>query len=303
MSEITLLILAAGMGSRYGGLKQLDPMGPHGETVLDYSVFDALRAGFNKVVFVIRRDFEEEFKSKVGSKFDQKVKVQYAFQDLHDLPDGYTVPEGRVKPWGTTHAVLAAEPLINEPFAMINADDFYGRDAYAKLAENLKTLRPKNGIAQYSMVGFKLRNTLSEHGSVSRGVCTSKDGKLTTVTEMTKIFKTPTGASNQEDPNNPIELTGDELVSMNFWGFTTDLFPQLHVAFEDFLKNHGEDPKSESYIPKVVDALINSNQAEVEVLETTSTWFGVTYPEDKNIVVKSIKDLTDTGEYPSPLWS
>lgn len=303
MSDITLLILAAGMGSRYGGLKQLDPMGPHGETVLDYSVFDALRAGFNKVVFVIRRDFEEEFKTKVGSKFDQKVNVQYAFQDLHDLPDGYTVPEGRVKPWGTTHAVLAAESQIDGPFAMINADDFYGRDAYAKLAENLKTLRPKNGITQYSMVGFKLRNTLSEHGSVSRGVCTSKEGKLTTVTEMSKIFKTPTGASNQEDPNNPVELTGEELVSMNFWGFTTDLFPQLHVAFEDFLKNHGADPKSESYIPKVVDALIKTGQAEVEVLETTSTWFGVTYPEDKNIVVKSIKELTDAGEYPSPLWS
>ncbi|TLD71914.1 nucleotidyltransferase [Phragmitibacter flavus] len=303
MSEPTLLILAAGMGSRYGGLKQLDPMGPHGETVLDYSVFDALRGGFKKVVFVIRRDFEEEFKSKVGSKFDQKVTVEYAFQSLDDLPAGFTVPEGRVKPWGTTQAVLAAESKIDGPFAMINADDFYGRDAFAKLAANLGTLHPKDGKTQYSMVGFQLRKTLSEHGSVSRGVCTSKDGKLTTVTEMTKIFKTPTGASNQEDPQNPVELSGDELVSMNFWGFTTDLFPQLHIAFEDFLKQHGEDPKSESYIPKVVDALIQSGQAEVEVLETTSSWFGITYPEDKNVVVESIKQLTDNGEYPSPLWA
>lgn len=302
MSEPTLLILAAGMGSRYGGLKQLDPMGPHGETVLDYSVFDALRGGFKKVVFVIRRDFEEEFKSKVGSKFDQKVTVEYAFQSLDDLPDGFTVPEGRVKPWGTTQAVLAAESKIDGPFAMINADDFYGRDAFAKLAANLGTLHPKDGKTQYSMVGFQLKKTLSDHGSVSRGVCTSKDGKLTTVTEMTKIFKTPTGASNQEDPQNPVELTGDELVSMNFWGFTTDLFPQLHVAFEDFLNQHGEDPKSESYIPKVVDSLIKSGQAEVEVLETTSSWFGITYPEDKNVVVESIQALTDSGEYPSPLW-
>ena len=302
MSEPTLLILAAGMGSRYGGLKQLDPMGPHGETVLDYSVFDALRAGFKKVVFVIRRDFEDEFKKKVGSKFDQRVTVEYAFQSLDDLPEGFKVPDGRVKPWGTTQAVLAAEKCIDGPFAMINADDFYGRDAFAQLAKNLPTLHPKEGKTQYSMVGFKLSNTLSEHGSVSRGVCTSENGRLTTVTEMTKIFKTSTGASNQDDPNNPVELTGNELVSMNFWGFTPDLFPQLHVAFEDFLKLHGEDPKSESYIPKVVDALIKSQQAEVEVLETTSSWFGITYPEDKNFVVNSIKELTDKGEYPSPLW-
>lgn len=302
MNKPTLLILAAGMGSRYGGLKQLDPMGPYGETVLDYSVFDALRGGFGKVVFVIRRDFEDEFKTKVGSKFDQRVPVEYAFQSLDDLPEGYSVPDGRVKPWGTTHAVLAAESLIHEPFAMINADDFYGADAFAKLAANLITLAPKNGKPQYSMVGFKLSNTLSEHGSVSRGVCTSADGKLTTVTEMTKIFKTDTGARNDDDPKNPVHLTGNELVSMNFWGFTTDLFPQLRTAFEDFLKLHGNDPKSESYVPKVVDALIKSNQADVEVLETTSTWFGITYPEDKNFVVNSIKALSDSGAYPSPLW-
>lgn len=303
MSKPTLLILAAGMGSRYGGLKQLDPMGPHGETVLDYSVFDALRGGFGKVVFVIRRDFEEEFRSKVGSKFDQRVPVEYAFQALDDLPEGFSVPEGRVKPWGTTHAVLAAEGVIDGPFAMINADDFYGEDAFAKLAANLNQLTPKDGKAQYSMVGFQLKKTLSEHGSVARGVCTSKDGKLATVTEMTKIVKTDDGARNEEDPANPVELTGNELVSMNFWGFTPELFPQLREAFVDFLKQHGNDPKSECYVPKVVDTLIKEGKADVEVLETSSSWFGVTYPEDKEVVVGSIKKLTDNGEYPSPLWA
>lgn len=304
MSQPTLLILAAGMGSRYGGLKQLDPMGPHGETVLDYSVFDALRAGFGKVVFVIRRDFEDEFKTKVGSRFDRKIPVEYAFQSLTDLPAGFTVPEGRTKPWGTTHAVLAAEKLLHEPFAMINADDFYGRDAFAKLAEDLRKPRSTGAsVKNYSMVGFQLKNTLSEHGSVARGVCTSQNGKLASVTEMTKIVKTATGARNEEDAANPVELTGNELVSMNFWGFTPELFPQLHTAFVDFLKQQGNDPKSECYVPKVVDALIKAGQAEVEVLETTSSWFGVTYPEDKAVVVSSIKKLTDAGEYPGPLWA
>lgn len=299
----TLLILAAGMGSRYGGLKQLDPMGPNGETVLDYSVFDALRAGFGKVVFVIRRDFEDEFKSKVGSRFDSRVPVEYAFQSLTDLPEGFTVPEGRVKPWGTTHAVLAAEEQVREPFAMINADDFYGQDAFAKLATNLSTLQPVDGRKRYSLVGFQLKNTLSDHGSVARGVCTSKDGKLTSVTEMTKIVKTPSGARNEEDPANPIELTGNELVSMNFWGFTPDVFPQLRESFIEFLKKEGGNAKSECYVPKEVDHFIKQGTAEVEVLQTSSSWFGVTYPEDKEVVVASIKKLTDAGEYPAPLWS
>ena len=303
MTNPTLLILAAGMGSRYGGLKQLDPMGPNGETVLDYSVFDALRAGFGKVVFVIRRDFEDEFKQKVGSRFTHKVPVEYAFQSLTDLPAGFSVPEGRVKPWGTTHAVLAAEQVIHEPFAMINADDFYGHDAFAKLATDLRKPRPPGAaVKNYSMVGFQLRNTLSEHGSVARGVCTSRNGKLASVTEMTKIVKTANGARNEEDAAQPIELTGHELVSMNFWGFTPELFPQLREAFVDFLKQHGAEQKSECYVPKVVDLLIKAGKAEVEVLETSSSWFGVTYPEDKPIVVNSIKVLTDAGEYPAPLW-
>ena len=291
------------IGHRYGGLKQLDPMGPHGETVLDYSVFDALRGGFGKVVFVIRRDFEDEFKTKIGSRFDQKLPVDYAFQALDDLPEGFSVPEGRVKPWGTTHAVLAAEKLVNEPFAMINADDFYGRDAYQKLAADLTASHPSNGaLKRYSMVGFQLKNTLSEHGSVARGVCTSDHGKLTTVTEMTKIVKTATGARNEEDPSHPVELTGHELVSMNFWGFTPEIFPQLRERFLTFLQNHGQEAKSESYVPKVVDSLIKDGQAEVEVLESSGSWFGVTYPEDKPIVVDSIAKLTNAGDYPSPLW-
>jgi len=302
-SAPTLLILAAGMGSRYGGLKQLDPMGPNGETVLDYSVFDAQRAGFGKVVFVIRRDFEEEFKTKVGSKFAHRIPVEYAFQALTDLPEGFTVPAGRTKPWGTTHAVLAAEGLIHEPFAMINADDFYGQDAYVKLAADLKKPRPAGApVKQYSMVGFQLKRTLSEHGSVARGVCTSTNGKLSTVTEMTKIVKTDTGARNEEDPAHPVELTGNELVSMNFWGFTPEIFPQLRSAFVNFLKAHGGEEKSECYVPKEVDLLIKAGAAEVEVLETTSSWFGVTYPEDKAIVVASIAKLTEAGQYPAPLW-
>jgi NDP-sugar pyrophosphorylase family protein len=302
MTPPTLLILAAGMGSRYGGLKQVDPMGPHGETVLDYSVFDAKRAGFGKVVFVIRRDFEEEFKTKVGSRFDNHIAVEYAFQSLDDLPAGFKVPEGRVKPWGTSHAVLAAEKLIHEPFAMINADDFYGRDAFAKLAADLLKSRPQDGMGHYSMVGFQLRNTLSENGSVARGVCTSRNGKLASVTEMTKIVKTATGARNDEDPAQPVELTGGELVSMNFFGFTPELFPQLHGEFEKFLKASIGDLKAECYIPKVVDLLIRDGKAEVEVLETSGSWFGVTYPEDKPVVVASIKKLVDAGEYAAPLW-
>ncbi len=300
----TLLILAAGMGSRYGGLKQLDAMGPNGEVVMDYSVFDAIRTGFGKVVFVIRRDFEEQFKQQLGRRFSQHIRVEYAFQDLHDLPAGFTVPEGRTKPWGTSHAMLAAEALIHEPCLMINADDFYGRDAFAKMAADLSQPRPDDGRSHYSMVGFYLRNTLSEHGSVARGVC-SRDasGMLSSVTEMTKIFKTGSGAENRENPDAVARLTGDELVSMNFFGFTPDIFGRLRDAFTEFLREHGGDAKSECYVPKVVDMLIKTGQADVRVLETTGKWFGVTYPEDKAEVMAAIRELVRDGSYPSPLWS
>jgi dTDP-glucose pyrophosphorylase len=299
----TLLILAAGMGSRYGGLKQLDAMGPSGEVVLDYSVFDAIRAGFGKVVFVIRRDFEEQFRTQIGSKFGDRIEVDYAFQDINDLPSGYSVPEGRTKPWGTAHAVLAAEKVVHEPFLMINADDFYGRDAFAKIAADLATPRPADGKSHYSMVGYYLRNTLSDHGSVARGVCTrDASGMLSSVTEMTKIFKTASGAENREtDPALP--LSGSEVVSMNFFGFTPDIFAHLRAAFTEFLKVNGTDMKAECYVPKEVDALIQSGKAEVKVLESNDSWFGVTYPEDKADVVASIQSLVASGAYPQSLWS
>jgi NDP-sugar pyrophosphorylase family protein len=299
----TLLILAAGMGSRYGGLKQLDAMGPSGEVVLDYSVFDAIRAGFGKVVFVIRRDFEELFRTQIGSKFEGRIAVDYAFQDLNDLPAGFSVPEGRTKPWGTAHALLAAANVVNEPFLMINADDFYGQDAYKKIAADLVQPRPNDGKSHWSMVGFYLKNTLSEHGSVSRGVCKcDANGMLATVTEMTKIFKHGSGAENREVEGAYVPLTGDEVVSMNFFGFTPDIFPQLRQAFAEFLSKRGNELKSECYVPAEVDALINVGKAEVRVLETTGKWFGVTYPEDKAEVVASIRKLIDAGEYPQSLW-
>ncbi len=291
------------MGSRYGGLKQIDPMGPHGETVLDYSVFDAIRAGFGKVVFVIRRDFEDVFRTQVGAKFDRRIPVEYAFQDINDLPDGFTVPEGRTKPWGTTHAMLAAETCIHEPCVMINADDFYGRDAFAVIARHLSSPQPASGKSHYCMVGFRLSNTLSEHGSVARGVCTvDASGCLTSVTEMTKIFKTATGAENRETEGSFIPLTGEEPVSMNFWGFTPDFFAHLRREFVSFLQKAGHEQKSECYVPKVVNDLIQTGDAEVAVLPTSSKWFGVTYPEDKEIVVSSIRALSEAGDYPMPLW-
>jgi NDP-sugar pyrophosphorylase family protein len=299
----TLLILAAGMGSRYGGLKQIDPMGPSGETVLDYSVFDALRSGFGKVVFVIRRDFEHQFRSQVGAKFESRIPVEYAFQALEDLPPGFSVPEGRSKPWGTTHAMLAAESLIHEPCVMINADDFYGRDAFESIARFLKQPAPASDRSQYCMVGFKLKNTLSAHGSVARGVCTADaDGNLTSVTEMTKIFQTTSGAENREEGSPVIPLTGEEPVSMNFWGFTPEIFGQLREAFVGFLRREGSELKSECYVPKVVDVLIRSAKARVRVLPTTSRWFGVTYPEDKKSVQENIRALAESGEYPHRLW-
>lgn len=299
----TLLILAAGMGSRYGGLKQLDAMGPSGEVVLDYSVFDAIRAGFGKVVFVIRRDFEEQFRNQIGSKFGDRIQVDYAFQDINDLPAGFTVPEGRTKPWGTAHAVLAAENVVNEPFLMINADDFYGRDAFAKIGADLIQPRPEDGKSHYSMVGFYLKNTLSDHGSVARGVCTrGEDGMLSSVTEMTKIFKTADGAENRES-EPPVKLTGEEVVSMNFFGFTPDIFGHLRAAFTKFLETNGTDMKAECYVPKEVDVLIRDGKADVKVLESNDSWFGVTYPEDKADVVASIRALVAAGAYPENLWA
>lgn len=295
----TLVVLAAGMGSRYGGLKQVDPVGPSGEAILDYSVFDAVRGGFGKVVFIIRHDFEAEFKEKVGKKYEGLVPVEYCYQDINDLPAPYKVPEGRTKPWGTAHATRAARKVVHEPFAVINADDFYGRDAFAKLGAFLAEAKPMH----FAMVGYKLALTLSENGSVARGICdVAADSSLKSVTEMTKIVRTADGAENREDPEHPVKLTAKELVSMNLWGFTPELFDALEARFPAWLAANGTKEKSEWYIPFVVDELIHEGKADCKVLPTESSWFGVTYREDKPFVMAEIKKLVDSGEYPSKLF-
>ena len=292
----TLVVLAAGMGSRYGGLKQVDPVGPSGEAILDYSVFDAIRGGFGKVVFIIRKDFEAEFKEKVGSKYEGMIPVDYCFQDLNDLPEPYKVPEGRTKPWGTAHATRSARSIVKEPFAVINADDFYGRDAFAKLGAFLSEAKPM----QFAMVGYKLELTLSENGSVARGVCkVAEDGALESVTEMTKLVRAGDTAENQEDSANPVKVPLDARVSMNLWGFSPELFDELERRFPEWLAENGAKEKSEWYIPFVVDELIREGKATCKVLPTESSWFGVTYREDKPFVMAEIKKLVDAGEYPA----
>ncbi len=298
----TLLVLAAGMGSRYGGLKQIDPMGPSGETILDYSVFDALRAGFDKVVFIIRPDFERDFRERVAARFTDKVEVDFAFQTLDRLPTGFTPPAGREKPWGTTHAILCAREQVRTPFAVINADDFYGRDSYAVLGADLSVMAP--GSTDYSMVGFTLKNTLSEHGTVARGVCrTGPDGRLTDIRELTKISWTPTGAEHRGEDGTVVPLSGEEPVSMNMWGFAPSIFGLLETDFRAFLAAKGGELKSESYIPITVGSLVSAQKASCRVLRTGSAWFGVTYREDKPKVQASIQSLVTRGEYPANLWS
>ena len=308
----TLVVLAAGMGSRYGGLKQVDPVGPAGEAILDYSVFDAIRGGFGKVVFVIRKDIEEAFRKQVGAKYEGLVPVDYCFQDLHDLPVPFTVPEGRTKPWGTAHAVRAARAVVKEPFAVINADDFYGRDAFAKLGQALsqsaevegsRLTTADEGRLHLYMAAYRLDLTLSENGSVARGICDiAPDGTLRGVTEMTKLVRAGEIAENREDESNPVRLPLDSRVSMNCWGFTPQLFDELEVRFSKFLAARGTELKSEWYIPFVVDELIREGKADCKVLPTDASWFGVTYREDKPFVVDSIGKLVAAGEYPAPLF-
>lgn len=299
----TLLVLAAGMGSRYSGLKQMDPMGPNGETVLDYSVYDAIRAGFGRVVFIIREDFAEAFRQGVGVRFADSITVDYAFQELDDLPPGFTVPEGRTKPWGTAHAIRAARHLVEGSFAVINADDFYGSDAYVRAAEFLNAPHDEHAIAHYAMVGYPLINTLSDHGDVNRGICTrNAEGLLTGVEEYVKIERDADGVvrGNALDGTRK-EVCENSPVSMNFWAFSHCFIDHLETEFTLFMKDCGQVEKSENYIPTVVDALIRSGQADCAVLDTTSHWFGVTYPEDKQHVVASIRKLIETGEYPAVL--
>lgn len=293
----TLLLLAAGMGSRYGGLKQLDAMGPSGQTMIDYAVLDAIRAGFGKIVFVIRKDFEEEFREKIGQGYEDKIQVEYAFQQLDDLPGAYTVPEGRTKPWGTAHAVRAARDLIAEPFAVINADDFYGREAYTQMSEHLRALPEKDALS-LSMVGYVLKNTLSPHGTVNRGICQMNKSELQSVEEFTGIGIDEDGVLRGEDSQGKrSQLSGDAIVSMNFWGFSPALFTSLETGFENFLAERGGEMKSEYYLPSLVDQLIQEGRENCPVLKTDSPWFGVTYPEDKSRVVESIAKLTEAGVY------
>ena len=293
MKDITLLIMAAGMGSRYGGLKQLDSVGPNGETIIDYSVYDAIRAGFNKVVFIIRREFEKEFKSQITSKYEGSIQVEFAFQELNNLPDGFECPPDRQKPWGTGHAILSAADLIQEPFVVINGDDFYGLESYQIVSDYYK-----NEGDMFTMVAYELGNTLSEFGGVTRGLCTLENDLLSTVIETSNLERSESGVSSDRN----IELDGSEPVSMNVWGFTPDLFPYLRSMFNDFLKLEGKELKSEFFIPSVVNNLVQSNIKAVKVLKTGSSWFGVTYKEDKPHVVNKIKSLIDNDEYPLKLF-
>lgn len=297
----TLYVLAAGMGSRYGGLKQLDGVGPNGETIMDYSIFDAIRGGFGKVVFVIRKDFEADFREKVLNKYINHIPVELVFQSPDKLPEGFTCPADRVKPWGTNHAVMMGKEVINEPFAVINADDFYGRDSFAVLG---KWLSEKEGNAnQYCMVGYRVGNTLSESGTVSRGVCSMDSNRmLTDVVERTKIARIDGKVQYKDEQDNMVAIDDNTPVSMNMWGFTPDYFAHSDAAFVEFLQDNIENLKAEFYIPTVVNQLIQSGTSTVEVLDTTAGWFGVTYAEDRPSVVAKIQALVDAGEYPAKLF-
>lgn len=300
----TLLLLAAGMGSRYGGLKQLDGLGPHGETIMDYSIYDAIKAGFGKIVFVIRKDFEQEFRDRVLSKYEGHVPAELVFQALDALPEGFGVPEGRVKPWGTNHAVLMAKDAIKEPFCVINCDDFYNRDAFQVMGKFLSEL-PEGSANRYAMVGFRVGNTLSDNGTVARGIC-SKDaqGNLTTVVERTEIMRVDGPVCYKDEQGAWVAVDDNTPVSMNMWGFTPDYFDHSEAYFKDFLADpkNMENPKAEFFIPLMVNKLINEQTATVQVLDTTSKWFGVTYAADRDAVVAKIQGLVDDGTYPSKLF-
>ena len=298
----TLFVLAAGMGSRYGGLKQLDGVGPNGETIMDYSIFDAIRGGFGKIVFVIRKDFEEDFRKKIISKYENHIPVEVVFQSIDKLPEGFTCPADRTKPWGTNHAVLMGKDVIREPFAVINADDFYGRDSFAVIGKYLSEL-PEGVKNTYCMVGFRVGNTLSESGTVARGICSTDEHRhLTTVVERTEIMRTNGVVSYKDENGEWVGIEDNTPVSMNMWGFTPDYFKYSEDYFVDFLKENIDKPKAEYYIPLMVNKLINDGTATVEVLDTTSRWFGVTYAADRQGVVDKLKALADSGEYPSKLF-
>lgn len=295
----TLLVLAAGMGSRYGGLKQMDELGPNGESIIDYSIYDAIEAGFGKVVFVIRKSFADAFKERFEPKLADKIKTEYVYQALDDIPEEFTVPEGREKPWGTGHAMLMAKDVIKEPFGIINADDYYGREAYKQVNDFLNTSTDPN---EYAMVGYPIDKTLSEHGTVSRGICVVDDnGNLVEIIERTKIGWEGDKIFFYED-DGKTEVAGDVPVSMNFWAFKPEFFPLLEKEFRGFLETRGHELKSEYYFNVAVDSLIKKGIVKTKVLKTTSQWFGVTYKEDKPKVQEKFKELHAKGIYPSKLW-
>lgn len=300
----TLIIMAAGIGSRFGtGIKQLAKMAPNGEIIMDFSIYDAKEAGFTKVVFVIRKAIEKEFKEVIGNRLSKVMPVEYVYQELEDLPEGYEVPVGRVKPWGTGQAILACKDIVKEPFVIINADDYYGKEAYVKVHDYLVQEQPADDVLHICMAGFRLGNTLSDNGSVTRGLCHITDGKLTGVTETHNIFKTADGAESREDGQPAEKLDLNELVSMNMWGLTPAFMDTLYDGFVEFLQNvKAGDIKAEYLLPVMIDALIQKGTAQVDVLETKDTWFGVTYQEDKEVVIKAFKELTEAGVYPNGLY-
>ena len=287
--DITLVVMAAGMGSRFGGLKQIEPIGPKGEAILDFSVYDAVKAGFTKVVFVIKHAIEKDFKEFVGNRIENRVKVEYVFQEIDKLPEGYTCPEGREKPWGTAHAILCCKDVVKEPFAVVNADDFYGRSAFVKMAEFLKS-----DSDDYAMVGFRLVNTLTENGYVSRGVCDIENGELKSVTERTKIMDCK---YTEDDGATWTALPEDTVVSMNLWGFRPDVFRFIETGFKKFLDEKIDVPKSEYYLPAVVSERIENGEKSVKVLIAEDKWYGVTYKEDKQVVVDAIGKMVTDGLY------
>lgn len=307
--KITLVIMAAGIGSRFGGgIKQLAPVGLNGEIIMDYSIHDAIEAGFNKIVFIIRKDIKDAFKEAIGDRIekickDLDVEIAYAYQELNELPEGIELPAGRTKPWGTGQAVLACKEVLHEPFAVINADDYYGKEAYVKVHDYLVREQPADDVLHICMAGFRLGNTLSDNGSVTRGLCHITDGKLTGVTETHNIFKTADGAESREDGQPAEKLDLNELVSMNMWGLTPAFMDTLYDGFVEFLQNvKAGDIKAEYLLPVMIDALIQKGTAQVDVLETKDSWFGVTYQEDKEVVIKAFKELTEAGVYPNGLY-
>jgi hypothetical protein len=306
MSEqnLTLVVLAAGIGSRYGGLKQMDPMGPSGEIIIDYSVYDALRAGFNKVVFVISKAIEDAFRERIGRTIEKQVETAYVFQRIDDVPPGFVIPEGRKKPWGTAHATLTSRSEVNEPFSVINADDFYGRTAYQSVADYLRATVGTRSIPDYCMMGYRVGNTLTEHGTVARAECrVDQNGYLITAIERTKIAPSDGGAQYTEDGEHWIQMPADAMVSMNVWGFTPAVYEDLATEFPRFLEaNKANIEKAEFYIPNFVTELIHTGRARVKVLPTHEKWYGVTYADDKPQVKAALQALVDAGVYPAQLW-